>query len=206
MGNFFRPENTEELNYELSQLVKELREGRRHCSTLTHKGFPEAQARKSTGLWEGQEGQPNIPITINQTTLSEKLASSTFVNALLYSWWSLWKLVIPLPHPNPDLKRRQHLRVGDLCLLYYSTPCRMDEDDNWWLCVVVNTSITNDIIPTVQVGFIARRHWVHGIHYNNRVKFYEMEVASERLVLLVPNKEASEDASDNKHQDNQLAD
>ena len=91
----------------------------------------------------------------------------------------------------PELKRRQHLGLCDVCLLYNSAICVTNVDDTWWLCVVVDTSITNDIIPTATIGFRARRRWVHEIHFKNSVNVFEIDVAIQHLVLMVPNKQAS---------------
>ena len=77
-----------------------------------------------------------------------------------------------------------------MCLLYDSAICGTNVDDTWWLCVVVDTSITNDIIPTATIGFRARRRWVHEIHFKNSVNVFEIDVAI-HLVLMVPNKQAS---------------
>ena len=157
MGDFFLPENFLKLQSELSQLVEELR-----------------------------KGQPTIPIAVNQLQLNKRLTCSTFLNDLLFSWWSWGKLFRPHLHPNPELKHHQHLQVGDVCLLY-----RGCVGENWWLCVVVDT---NDSRHSVKVRFRPRRHCSSLL--------YEKKVFIERLVLLASNKEpGGEDAEEDKHED-----
>ena len=183
MGDFFLPTNFLELKSELSHLVEELR-----------------------------KGQPIIPGTVNQLQLNKKLTSSTFLNDILYSWWSFGKLFIPHLHPNPELKhRQQQLKVGDVCLIYngFDVYRLGGSGDTWWLCVVLNT--IDDSGRSVKVGFRPRRHSgtllccelnYCGPANSSSVNFYERKVFIERLALVGPIKEVGgEDAEDEKHED-----
>ena len=60
------------------------------------------------------------------------------------------------------------------------------------LCVVIDTTPLKDniVVRTVKVGFRSRRHFDPGLYKNMRL--YEMDVAVQRLVLLVTKEDAGE--------------
>ena len=183
LRSFFLPKNFLELQSELSQLVEELR-----------------------------RNQPIIPTTVSQLQLNETLTSSTFLNDILFSWWSFGKLFVPHLQPNPELKQRQqHLKVGDVCLIYngFDVYRLGGGGDTWWLCVVLNT--IDDSGRSVKVRFRPRRHCgtllCCELNYcrpgnSSSVNVYERKAFIERLVLVGPIKGAvGEDAEDEKHED-----
>ena len=155
---------------------------------------------------ELREGEPIIPITVNQLLLGKTSttrrvgedpgvgdfkACSAFANNLLDSWWSQWKqqgFASLLPYPElKHAKRHQNLQVGDVCLLYYDNKVK----GTYRLCVVLEiTTSREDIVRTVKVGFRPRRHCGPGPYKS--VHLYEMDVAVQRLVLLVPREDAGE--------------
>ena len=161
---------------------------------------------------ELREGEPIIPITVNHLLLGKTSttrrvgedpgvgdfkACSAFANNLLDSWWSQWKqqgFTSLLPYPElKHAKRHQNLKVGDVCLLFYDNKVK----GTYRLCVVLETTTSkDDIVRTVKVGFRPRRHCGPGPYKG--VRLYEMDVAVQRLVLLVPKEDAGEVVQDSK--------
>ena len=155
-----------------------------------------------------REGEPIIPITVNQLLLGKTpttrrfgedpgvgdfKACSAFANNLLDSWWSHWKQQgFASLLPNPKLKhgkRHQKLEVGDVCLLLYDNKVK----GTYRLCVVEDTTTLHwkdNIAKTVKVRFRPRRHC--DIGNCEGVRLYEMNVAVQRLVLLVTKEDAGE--------------
>jgi len=91
----------------------------------------------------------------------------------------------------PELKhakRHQNLKVGDVCLVYYDNKVK----ETYRLCIVFETIASTDgIVRTVRIGFRPRRACGPGTYRS--VPLDEMEVATQRLRLLVPKEEANED-------------
>ena len=120
-------------------------------------------------------------------------ACSAFANNLLDSWWSHWKQQgFASLLPNPKLKhgkRHQKLEVGDVCLLLYDNKVK----GTYRLCVVEDTTTLHwkdNVAKTVKVRFRPRRHC--DIGNCEGVRLYEMNVAVQRLVLLVTKEDAGE--------------
>ena len=118
-------------------------------------------------------------------------ACSAFANHLLDSWWSQWKqqgFTSLLPYPElKHAKRHQNLKVGDVCLLFYDNKVK----GTYRLCVVLETTTSEGgIVRTVKVGFRPRRHCGPGPYKG--VRLYEMDVAVQRLEMLVPKNDGRE--------------
>ena len=156
---------------------------------------------------ELREGEAIVPITVNQLllgktstvrveegvfTLGNFRACSAYADHLLDTWWSCWKqqgFASLLPYPElKHAKRHLNLKVGDVCLVYYENKVK----GTYRLCIVLETTVSRDgIVRTVRVGFRPRRACGPGAYRS--VPLDEMEVAIQRLVLLVAKEEASEE-------------
>ena len=152
---------------------------------------------------EMKEGELIVPITVNQLLLGRTStvrieaedpvmgdfrACSAYGDELLNKWWSHWKQVgfaSLLPYPEKKhAKRHQNLQVGDVCLVYYDNKVK----GTYRLCIVVEiVTSRDDIVRTVKVGFRPRRHCGAGDYVSTPL--FELEVAVQRLVLLVKSDE-----------------
>ena len=88
-----------------------------------------------------------------------------------------------LPFPEKKhAKRHLNLEVGDVCLVYYDNKVK----GTYRLCIVLEVvKSRDDIVRTVKVGFSPRRLCGPGDYVS--APLFELEVAVQRLVLLVPN-------------------
>ena len=155
---------------------------------------------------EMREGEVMVPVTVNQLllgktstvrveegvfTLGNFKACSAYADHLLDTWWSCWKqqgFASLLPYPElKHAKRHLNLKQGDVCLVYYDNKVK----GTYRLCIVLETTVSRDgVVRTVRVGFRPRRACGPGAYKS--VPLDEMEVAIQRLVLLVAKDETSE--------------
>ena len=153
---------------------------------------------------EMREGERIIPITVNQLLLGRTStvrteaedpelgdfrACSAYGDKIINQCWNRWKqvgFVSLLPYPEiKHAKRHQNLQVGDVCLAYYDNKVK----GTYRLCIVVEAvNSRDDIVRTVKVGFRPRRHCGAGGYVSTPL--FELEVAVQRLVLLVRNDES----------------
>ena len=150
---------------------------------------------------EMKEGERIVPITVNQLLLGHTStvrtevedpgnfrACSAYGDELLNQWWNQWKQVgfaSMLPYPEiKHAKRHQNLQIGDVCLVYYDNKVK----GTYMLCIVVEVvNACDGSERTVKVGFRPRRHCDAGDYVSTPL--FELEVAVQRLVLLVKNDE-----------------
>ena len=120
--------------------------------------------------------------------LGDFRACSAYGDKIINQCWNRWKqvgFVSLLPYPEiKHAKRHQNLQVGDVCLVYYDNKVK----GTYRLCIVVEAvNSRDDIVRTVKVGFRPRRHCGAGGYVSTPL--FELEVAVQRLVLLVKNDE-----------------
>ena len=145
-----------------------------------------------------------VPLTVNQLLLGRTstsplceqeegempderdfMASSGFVNNVLNTWWSLWKqqgFASLLPYNKlKDGLRHKNLREGDVCLLQYENKVK----NTYRLCRVKEVKVSEEgLVRTVTIAYRAKRKGK--VLPYVAVPMTEMEVAVQRLVLLVP--------------------
>lgn len=84
-------------------------------------------------------------------------ACSTYVHMLLYTWWSVWRVVTSLlPYYKlKDEKRHANLQVSDVCSLHYDNKLTV----TYRLCRVVEFLPSYDgLVREVKLSFRPRRH------------------------------------------------
>ena len=148
-----------------------------------------------------------VPLTVNQLILGrtstsppcqdeemgeegEFRASSGFIDNLLNTWWSLWKqqgFASLLPYNRlKDEKRHKNLREGDVCLLQYENKVK----NTYRLCRVKEVKVSEDgLVRTVTIVYRAKRKG-KVLPYVS-VPLTTMDVAIQRLVLLVPSEKVA---------------
>ena len=166
-------------------------------------GYVHRGAFKELSEVEMRNGERLIPINVNQLLLGRTStvrteaedpelgdfrACSAYGDKIINQCWNRWKqvgFVSLLPYPEiKHAKRHQNLQVGDVCLVYYDNKVK----GTYRLCIVVEAvNSRDDIVRTVKVGFRPRRHCGAGDYVSTPL--FELEVAVQRLVLLVKNDE-----------------
>ena len=167
-------------------------------------GYVHRGAFKELSEVEMRNGERLIPINVNQLLLGRTStvrteaedpelgdfrACSAYGDKIINQCWNRWKqvgFVSLLPYPEiKHAKRHQNLQVGDVCLVYYDNKVK----GTYRLCIVVEAvNSRDDIVRTVKVGFRPRRHCGAGGYVSTPL--FELEVAVQRLVLLVRNDES----------------
>ena len=117
--------------------------------------------------------------------------SSKHVDHLLDTWWSLWRqqgFASLLPYNKiKDGKRHINLQEGDVCLLQYENKVK----NTYRLCRVIAVKKSEDgLVRTVTVAYKARRSGKLLSHVSSPLT--TMDVAIQRLVLLVPREKAAD--------------
>jgi hypothetical protein len=145
-----------------------------------------------------------VPVTVNQLLLGRTSttgprhgtrdaeedfkACSAYHDNLLDTWWALWRQqgfssLLPY-YRHKDAKRNTNLRTGDVCLLMYDNKIK----NTYRLCRIAEVFESEDgLVRTVRVGYRERR--AGAAHVYKSTALTEMEVAVQRLVLLVPEEE-----------------
>ncbi len=151
------------------------------------------------------------PITVNQLLLGRTSTnnphhndndygaenhevSGAYQQHLLDTWWKLWKqqgFPTLLPYARlKDAQRHRNIEKGDICLVMYENQVKA----TYRLCRVLETvESKDDLVRTVKIGFRPRRA-VTGKPAYERTALEELEVAVQRLVLLVPANEVGAEA------------
>ena len=113
-------------------------------------------------------------------------STSAYQKNLLDTWWSLWKqqgFPTLLPYQrHKDAKRHKDLKKGDVCLVMYES-------------IVEIFQSVNNVVRTVRIGF-RPRHVAHNKGVYKHIAFEEIDVAVQRLVLLVPAEELKPEQQD----------
>ena len=155
-----------------------------------------------------------VPLTVNQLLLGrtstsplcegevmgeegEFRASSGYVNNLLNTWWSLWKqqgFASLLPYNKlKDERRHKNLREGDVCLLQ----CENKVMNTYRLCRIKEVKVSEDgLVRTVTIGYRAKRKGKMLPYVS--APLTTMDVAIQRLVLLVPSEKVTGEAEEVK--------
>ena len=155
-----------------------------------------------------------VPLTVNQLLLGRTStsppcegevmgeegdfrASSGYVDNLLNTWWSLWKqqgFASLLPYNRlKDERRHKNLREGDVCLLQYENKVK----NTYRLCRIKEVKVSEDgLVRTVTVGYRAKRKGKLLPYVS--VPLTTMDVAIQRLVLLVPSEKVTGEAEEVK--------
>ena len=152
-----------------------------------------------------------VPLTVNQLLLgrtsttsmearelgeeNEYKVSSKHVDHLLDTWWSLWRqqgFASLLPYNKiKDGKRHTNLQEGDVCLLQYENKVK----NTYRLCRVIAVKKSEDgLVRTVTVAYKARRTGKLLPHVSSPLT--TMDVAIQRLVLLVPKEKAADEVEE----------
>ena len=193
---------------QVTAMVKKLEErlakaGQLEAFNAEIEGYVHRGAFKELSEVEMRDGERLIPINVNQLLLGRTSTGrmevkdpglgdfrscSAYGDKIINQCWNRWKqvgFVSLLPYPEiKHAKRHQNLQVGDVCLVYYDNKVK----GTYRLCIVVEAvNSRDDIVRTVKVGFRPRRHCGAGDYVSTPL--FELEVAVQRLVLLVKNDE-----------------
>ena len=155
-----------------------------------------------------------VPLTVNQLLLGrtstsplcegkvmgkegEFRAGSGYVDNLFNTWWSLWKqqgLASLLPYNKlKDERRHKNLREGDVYLLQYENKVK----NTYRLCRIKEVKVSEDgLVRTVTIGYRAKRKGKLLPYVS--VPLTTMDVAIQRLVLLVPSEKVTGEAEEVK--------
>ena len=150
-----------------------------------------------------------VPLTVNQLLLGrtstsplcegkvmgkegEFRAGSGYVDNLFNTWWSLWKqqgLASLLPYNKlKDERRHKNLQEGDVCLLQ----CENKVKNTYRLCRIKEVKVSEDGLGrTVTIGYRAKRKGKLLPYVS--APLTTMDVAIQRLVLLVPSEKVKDD-------------
>jgi hypothetical protein len=127
-------------------------------------------------------------VSAGDTVEEDFRAVRSYQDALLDTWWSLWRqqgLPTLLPYyRHKEAKRHVNLKVGDICLVLYENKVK----GTYRLCRILDvTKSEGGVVRTVLIGFRARR--APSGHRLSYAALDQLEVAVQRLVLLVPSEE-----------------
>ena len=162
-------------------------------------GYVHRGAFKELSEVEMRNGERLIPINVNQLLLGrtstvrmeakdpelgEFRVCSAYEDKVLNQWKQVgFASLLPYPE-DKHAKRHQILQVGDVCLVNFDNQAK----GTYRLCIVMEVVDSRDgIVRTVKVGFRPRRHCGTGDYVSTPL--FELEVAVQRLVLLVKNDE-----------------
>ena len=151
-----------------------------------------------------------VPLTVNQLLLGRTStsppcddaemgeegdfrASSDHVDNLLNTWWALWKqqgFASLLPYNRlKDERRHKNLKEGDVCLLQYENKVK----NTYRLCRVKEVKESEEgLVRTVTIVYRAKRKGKLLPYVS--VPLTTMDVAIQRLVLLVPSEKVTGEA------------